>query len=91
MSNTAGGLGSEDIERIVQEVIRRLLSAGVQVQSPKVSLELNERLITTAKLHGKLANIDELVVPSHAVVTPLVRDELRDKKVELVRKPIVDE
>lgn len=79
-------ISDEDIERIVREVIQRLMSAGVQVAPQRVALELDERLITTAQLEGKLDGIGQLIVPRKAIVTPLVRDELKDKNVELIRK-----
>jgi len=79
-------LKAEEIERIVQEVIRRLTSAGVQVTKLKPTLELEDRLVTLASLEGRLEGIRQLVVLPKAVVTPSVRDELRDKKIELVRQ-----
>lgn len=79
-------LTAEEIERIVQEVIRRLTSAGVQVTRFKPTLELEDRLVTLASIEGRLEGIKQLVVLPKAIVTPSVRDELRDKNVELVRQ-----
>ena len=79
-------LTAEEIERIVQEVIRRLTSAGVQVTRLKPTLVLEDRLVTLASIEGRLEGIKQLVVLPKAIVTPSVRDELRDKNVELVRQ-----
>ena len=76
----------EEIERIVREVIRRLTSAGVQVDTVNSTLKIEGRLVTLATIEGRLEGIQKLVVMPKAVVTPSVRDELRDKKVELVRQ-----
>ena len=81
-------LAAEEIERIVQEVIRRLTSAGKQDSSPKAALQLDDRLITLATIEGRLDGIDQLVVLAKAVITPSVRDELRDRNIELVRQAL---
>ena len=79
-------LTDAEIERIVREVIRRLTSAGVQVDNANSTLKVEGRLVTLATIEGRLEGIQQLVVQPKAVVTPSVRDELRDKKVELVRQ-----
>lgn len=79
-------LTAEEIERIVQEVIRRLTLAGVRINKPSSTLQLEDRIVTLAKIEGQLEGIQQLVVMPKAVVTPSVRDELRDKKIELVRQ-----
>jgi hypothetical protein len=83
-------LTAEEIDRIVQEVIRRLTSAGIPVgtsgESTKTILELEERLVTLATIQGRLDGIEQLVVLPKAVVTPSVRDELWDKGIGLVRR-----
>lgn len=76
----------EEIERIVREVIRRLMSAGVRIEKTDSTLKLESRLVTLATIEGQLEGIQQLVVLQKAVVTPSVRDELRDKKIELVRQ-----
>ena len=77
-----------DIERIVQEVVRRLLSLGMQVTAnPQSTLTIDERVVSLATLQGKLEGIQQLQVEPKAVVTPSVRDELRQRKIELVRMP----
>ena len=79
-------LADAEIERIVREVIRRLTSAGVQVDTATSTLKIDKRLVTLATIEGQLEGIQKLVVMPKAVVTPSVRDELRDKKIELVRQ-----
>jgi len=80
----------EFFELVVREVIRRLRDQGLIVQGtvPAAADELNlpERLITRATLHGRLAGIGRVVVSLKAIVTPSVRDELKEQAIELVRR-----
>ena len=84
-------ISDELFERIVQEVIRRLLAGGVAVadgddrQAPRRELAIEERVVTLEKLRGRLENIDRLVVAKKAIVTPAVKDELKDRGIELSR------
>ena len=91
-------LSSHDIERIVAEVLRRLLAAGVQVQSDPGSLSgigsdtaktatytVTEHVVSLAVLEGHLENLQRLVVGARAVVTPAVRDVLRKHDIALER------
>jgi hypothetical protein len=75
-----------DIERIVQEVVRRLLSLGMQVTAkPQSTLTIDDRVVSLTTLEGRLEGVQQLMVEPKAVVTPSVRDELRARKIELVR------
>ena len=75
-----------EIERIVQEVIRRLMSLGVSVRSsPPSALTINDRVVSLSKIEGQLEGITQVIVKPKAVVTPSVKDELRQKKIQLVR------
>lgn len=79
---------SELIERIVQEVIRRLLGRGVEITpSPAHDncLSIEDRVVTLATLDGRLQGVNRLRIRSNAVVTPAVKDRLREMKVELIR------
>lgn len=90
-------LSTQDIERIVSEVVRRLRQAGVQVQplednesdcTAEVitrSCTLSEHVISMDSIYGKLENIQQLVVGPRAVVTPAVVDALRERKITLER------
>jgi hypothetical protein len=92
-------LTPEQIERVIAEVVRRLTvsAASPAAQSPTASpaataahvspatLHVSERLVTMATLDGRLATATQLIVPSRAIVTPQVRDELKKRKIELVR------
>ena len=80
---------TEEIERIVREVVRRVTSGHVHAicsPLPPGTLQVADRVITLSSIEGKLGGIQQLVVLPKAVVTPSVRDELTDKKVELVRQ-----
>ena len=73
-----------DIETIVREVIRRLLAMGNEPsRNDGGTVNLTERLVTMATLDGKLAGANRLVVAKKAVVTPLVKDELKKRKITL--------
>ncbi len=81
---------SEFIERIVQEVIRRLVERGVvlgdETNCDTTELVLEDKLITLAKLDGRLNEVTRMVVGSRAIVTPSVKDELNDRSIELIRR-----
>jgi len=85
-------LDPELFERIVAEVIRRLLERDVRVvdaSAPaqgKTELDLETKLVTLATLRNRLDGVGKLLVERRAVVTPAVVDELKDRGIELVRK-----
>ena len=73
-----------DIEYIIREVIRRLTTmANEPSRDDGGTVKLTERLVTMATLEGRLANARRLIVAKKAVVTPLVKDELRKRKISL--------
>jgi ribose 5-phosphate isomerase RpiB len=62
--------------------------AAEDAESPsdsKAELRLPDRVVTLAKLDGRLEGVQRIVVPHKAVITPAVRDELRRQNVTLVR------
>ncbi|MEQ8788588.1 MAG: hypothetical protein RIC55_19920 [Pirellulaceae bacterium] len=80
------------IEQIVQEVLRRLQAMGVKLdaEAPQSNIAGQElvfdgRLVTLDRLRGRLTGVRRLVVSKRAVVTPAVRDELKDRQIELVK------
>jgi len=74
-----------DIDRIVREIVSRL-RAEMKVQ-PAVALTMDARVITMSELEGKLDGVRQLVVRHRTILTPSARDELREKKIEIVREP----
>jgi hypothetical protein len=79
-----------DVERIVAEVIRRLRamdsSRAPAAPGPVVhDLVVTDRVITLRTVEGRLKGVQRLLVPAKAVVTPAVKDELKQRKIELVR------
>ena len=88
----------EQIEWIVVEVLRRLGVAGgerfrvARVERSSTPLEvqieltMKESVITLRSLEGRLAGIARLIVQPRAVVTPAVKDELKQRNIELVRE-----
>ena len=81
---------AELIERIVREVVRRLGERGVAVQSEAAAggseLVLTDRVVSLQSIRGRLAGTTRLVVTRTAVVTPAVRDELKENGIELIRR-----
>jgi hypothetical protein len=83
----------QEVERIVVEVIRRLgiLRAGSHEVESKASgsngeLVIRENVVTLRLVEGRLAGVGRLVVAPRAVVTPIVKDELKQRQIELVRE-----
>lgn len=80
-------LTAEQLEYIIREVMRRLAELGVGKPATSVSeLALAGRLVTLRDLEGKLTNVTKVTVTKQTVVTPAVRDLLREKKIELLRR-----
>ena len=88
-----------DIDRIVQEVLRRLREpvspageAPPPVPDPREAqasepgtLRLPERLVTLAVIEGRLAGVRHVVVRPEAIVTPAVQDLLRKRGIGVTR------
>ena len=73
-----------DVEYIIREVIRRLLAMENEPsRDDGGTAKLTERLVTMATLDGRLADTKRLIVPKKAIVTPLVKDELKKRKIAL--------
>jgi hypothetical protein len=73
-----------DVEYIIREVIRRLTAmANESSRDHGGTVKLAERLVTMATLDGRLANAKRLIVAKKAIVTPLVKDELKNRKISL--------
>lgn len=85
-------------ERIVREVIRRLLAMGIApaggpaapgAAAPSAAAappyRVTQRLITAAMLHSVPPGTTEVLVPHRAVITPLARDEAKELGLRLTR------
>ena len=75
----------EQLEWIVREVIRRLRLLDGNPPSAG-ELRLTEKVITKATLKDRLASVQRVVVSPRAVVTPAVKDELNERRIELIRQ-----
>ncbi len=88
------------IERIVREVIRRLLAmqaqqggthrlhgstAAVSATTISAPHPVSQKLITAATLETIPIGTTEVLIPNRAVVTPLARDEAKIKGIRLTR------
>ena len=88
-------LPSHEIEIIVQVVLDRLRERGLVAATSDKSApafpactsdgirRISERVVTLQSLGGSLQDVRVVQVPSHAVVTPSVRDELRQRGIAL--------
>jgi hypothetical protein len=83
----------QQVEQIVVEVIRRLGMLGVAGDehrltpaNPNGQLILSDRVVTMRLIEGRLAGVERVVVQPRAVITPAVQDELKQRRVELVRE-----
>jgi len=83
-----------DIDRVVREVIAKLKHAPASQEPIEVTqtpmpdngeLVLSTRLVTMAEIGDKLGGIRRMVVNPRAVVTPAVRDALRQQNITLSR------
>lgn len=81
-------LTAEQIEYIIREVMRRLAELGVTSATTTTGSELAlaDRVVTLSGLEGRLTNVTRVTVAKQAVVTPSVRDLLKLKKIEFVRR-----
>lgn len=88
-------LDSDQLEWIVQEVVRRLRGLapplppgegrGEGAPARDAHIVLTQTLITTEHVQDRLQGVTQISVPARAVVTPSVRDLLRERNIELVR------
>lgn len=76
----------EQVETIVLEVIRRLGMLDRKPVQPAADLRLDECVITMDSIKGKLTGVSRLVVNRRSIVTPSVKDELKQRRIELVRQ-----
>ncbi len=79
-------LSAEEFERIVQEVVRRLLELHASTPGSKPAgstLTLEDRVVAMESIRGRLEGVSRVCVARRAVVTPAVKDELRERKVTL--------
>ena len=78
-------LSPEQFEAIVEEVMRRLAHASSAGCPDGGELTLNDRLITTHTLDGRLIGVRKLIVDARAIITPAAQDLLRDNHIEVSR------
>lgn len=56
---------------------------AVSTDAKSRTLELQDRVVTLASLSGRLSGIHRVVAPARAVITPAVRDRLRELRIAL--------
>lgn len=88
-------LNDEQLGWIVQEVVR-CLRAELEDDAPSITLcprtverdtlTLDQHVVATETLHGKLDGVKRVKVVQRTVITPAAIDLLRDRGVEIVRE-----
>lgn len=94
-------VSAAEIERLVREALSRLsaaaptespssiVTAAKPVAAPAVdALEVVAQVVTLAEIDGRLVDKRRLVVSPKAVVTPAVRDVLRQRNIVLERRAL---
>jgi len=76
----------QQVETIVLEVLRRLGLVESSSQNTGSELSLADHVVTMRSVEGRLTGINRLTVDPRAVVTPAVKDELKQRHIELVRR-----
>ncbi len=79
-----------DIESIVKQVLAEL-KASPAVDPTVAQLTINAPVVSLVQVEGRLEGAGRLVVPHGAVVTPSVRDLLREKNIALTFSTGTDE
>jgi len=79
----------QEVEQIVLEVLRRLGVTGRAAgdegsSSAAAELRIADRVVTMRSIEGRLNGVVQITVRRRAVVTPAVKDELKQRKIELV-------
>lgn len=83
-----------EIDRIVAEVVRRLraMTAASSTPAPVAKvretaseLKMEDRVITLSALKGRLDGVNKLIFSNRAVVTPAVKDELKQRGITWAR------
>lgn len=93
-------VSAAEIERLVREALSRLSAAAPAESSSKPegvkltpahavdALEVAAQVVTLAEIDGRLSGKRLLVVSPRAVVTPAVRDALRQRNIVLERRTL---
>ena len=92
-------VSAAEIERLVREALSRLSAAAPVESTSSVvtsakpaaatavdALEVAAQVVTLAEIDGRLGNKRRLVVSPKAVITPAVRDVLRQRNIVLERR-----
>ena len=79
------------MDAVVREVIHRLgleqnpgMASATDEVSTGETVRLSDKVVTLESLNGRLSENTRIVVQPAAIVTPSVRDELRQRKIELI-------
>lgn len=83
---TCGGSAHRSGPSAASEGGKQAESLPGAAEAPPGELALAERVISQRLVAGRLEGVRRVVVGPRAVVTPLVRDELKRRRIELVRR-----
>ncbi len=79
----SANINAAEIDRLVDEVVKRLRRTMPALQAPSNTLRIADRVVTLASLSDQLTDIDTVEVSPQAVITPAVRDELKAMGIQL--------
>lgn len=81
MSNIAAA----EIERLVREVLAQLAPTPAPHADGTTELWLEQAVVATRDLEGRLTQVRQIVVPAKAIITPAARDVLRERGIHVRR------
>lgn len=78
---------AQEIERLVREILAQLAPSAAPPASTPCTTELwlEQRVITVRDLERRLAQVQTVVAPPGAIITPAARDLLREKGITVRR------
>lgn len=83
---------SEQVERIVREVLSRLgasTEALHQSNGNSDALVLNDRVLTGDILAARIGSADQIQVAPNTVLTPTAKDYIRQRNIEVTRQALI--
>lgn len=78
---------AREIERLVREILAQLAPCAAPPASTPSTTELwlEQRVIAVADLERRLAQVQTVVTPADAIITPAAKDLLREKRITVRR------
>jgi len=78
-------VSAAEIERLVREVLAQLAPTTAPPAPGATELWLEQSVVSVQDLEGRLAQVQQIVVPAKAIITPAARDVLRERGIDVRR------